>query len=99
MKTLTRNKPLLFRLRACLAAPLRWLKFDGRDGVSGMMRRELLLFIVAMAIFNGILLIHTYVAQPQEPLVATLRQFLSEFIEDDESSGELRYRRPGEETS
>lgn len=70
MNLLTRNKPLLSRLRACLAAPLRWLKLDGRDGASGMMRRELLLFVVAMAIFNGILLIHTYVAQPQEPLVA-----------------------------
>ena len=71
MNPLTRNKPLLSRLRACLAAPLRWLKLDGRDRDSRAMRRELLLFVVAMAIFNGILLIHTYVAQPQEPLVAT----------------------------
>ena len=48
MKTLTRNKPILSRLRACLAAPLRWLKLDGGDRDSRMMCHEVLLFVLTM---------------------------------------------------
>ena len=58
MKTITHDKTFLSHLRACLAAPLRWLKLDGRDRDSRAMRRELLLFVVAMAVIIGILLIH-----------------------------------------
>ena len=31
MKTITHDKTFLSHLRACLAAPLRWLKLDGKD--------------------------------------------------------------------
>ena len=71
MRTLTRNTSFLSRLRACLTAPLRWLKLDGKDAASRAMRHELLLSVMAIAVFSGIVLMHDYLPQPQEPLVAT----------------------------
>ena len=46
MRTLTRNTSFLSRLRACLTAPLRWLKLDGKDAASRAMRHELLLSLI-----------------------------------------------------
>ena len=66
MKTLTRNKPTLSRLRACLAAPLRWLKLDGGDRDSRMMCHEVLLFVLTMLALGGIMAINVGLPQPQE---------------------------------
>lgn len=66
MKILTRNTPFLSRLRTCLAAPLRWLKLDGRDSASRMMRHEVLLFVLTMLALGGIMAINVGLPQPQE---------------------------------
>lgn len=80
MKTLIRNTPFFSRLRVCLATPLRWLKLDGNDAASRMMRRELLLFVMAMAVFSGIVLMHDYLPQPQEPLVALFAKSMAVWL-------------------
>ena len=66
MKPLTHDKTFLSHLRTCLATPLRWLKLDGWDRASRMMRHEVLLFVLTMLALGGIMAINVGLPQPQE---------------------------------
>lgn len=80
MKTLIRNNSILSRLRACLATPLRWLKLDGNDAASRMMRHELLLFVMVMLVLGGILMLNAGLPMPQEPLAAAFAKGMTVWL-------------------
>ena len=80
MKTLIRNNSILSRLRACLATPLRWLKLDGNDATSRMMRHELLLFVMVMLVLGGILMLNAGLPMPQEPLAAAFAKGMTVWL-------------------
>lgn len=80
MKSLIHHKTFLSRLCACLATPLRWLKLDGNDAASRMMRHELLLFVMVMLVLGGVLMLNAGLPMPQEPLAAAFAKGMTVWL-------------------